>query len=223
VSSTAVTCQTAALPVATTYVKATYATTATGYAGNTSATAASITVTKATPIVTLAPSASSAVYGTPVTLTVGGLTPGAAGTVAFTYGSSSSSASSDTTAITCGNAGATTVAAGAASCTTSTPLPAGSDYVVATVTPTGGSADYSATTFADTPQLVTVTQATAAVSSVAASPTSAVYGASVTLTATVTPSGAAGTVVFYNGPPSPPISCQGQSVRAPAPRAISGV
>ena len=83
VIGTSTTCQTSALPVGTTYVKAVYATTATGYAGGTSATAASVAVTATPTTTTLTTSTTSTALGNPVTLTAAVSPSAATGTVTF--------------------------------------------------------------------------------------------------------------------------------------------
>ncbi len=163
------------LPVGTTAISATYS--AAGNFGASTATNGVATITQATPSLT-APTLSptSASYGTLVTITLP-VPAGATGTMTFYAGSTS--------------LGTATIAGGVATLTT-TALPVGANSV--TVNFPGNINYTSATSLAAS---IVVSQATPVFTTVTASPTTAAYGASVTLSVGVT--GAAGTITFLTG------------------------
>lgn len=134
--------------------------------------------------VTLATSPASPVaQGTPVTLTATVAPPTAAGTVQFKDGANN-----------LGNP--VTVAGGSASGTTST-LVSGSHQLTAVFTPTDPHA-FSAST--SPPVTMVITGATATSTALTTSPASPVaYGTPVTLTVTIAPATAPGTVQFKDG------------------------
>ena len=144
-----------------------------------------IVVNQATPITSLATSSNSIKQGAPVTLTAtvtgAGATP--AGSVAFFSG---------TTSLGSG----TLNASGVASLAT-TALPVGTDSVTATY---GGNANYNAAT--SSPVSIAVSAALTPAIKLTSSASTAAYGASVTLTATLTGGGTSkptGSVAFFNG------------------------
>jgi hypothetical protein len=172
---------TTALPIGTNTVVATFTPTAdSGYGPSAGTTSYTITATPTTTTLTATPAGTST-YGSTVSLKATVSPSGAPGTVKFTVGSTT--------------LGTKAVSAGIASITT-TALPIGTNTVVATFTstadsgygPSMGTVSYTIT------KITTTTTLTA-------TPASPQYvGTSVTLKATVTPSGAPGTVKFTVGP-----------------------
>ncbi|MGD0098682.1 MAG: Ig-like domain repeat protein [Terracidiphilus sp.] len=183
------TCQTSALPVGTTYVKAVYATSATGYAGATSATAAAVTVTGTPTTTTLTASPTSTAQGNPVTLTAVVSPTAATGVVTFK--------SAVTTEGTAGVLGTCTITSGG-TCNT-TVLTTG--WTVST-TANSLTAVYAATgnyaTSTSAAKIVTIATGTATTTGVVTLGTASpiVYGTSETLSATV--SAGTGTVTFLD-------------------------
>jgi len=150
-----------------------------GDANDNSSTSSALTqtVSKASPTVTLASSSNPSAFGSSVTFTATLSITTATGTVTFKNGSTT--------------LGTGTVTSGQATYSTSS-LAVGSDSITASYG--GDSNDNSGTSS-------TLTQVVAQGSSVAltSSANPSVYGTAVTLTATVTPSAATGTVTFYDG------------------------
>jgi hypothetical protein len=197
VSSGTATCLAGALPLGANSLKVAFTpTTPASYAASTSA-AATVTVSQATTTTTLAVGLTSApataittaAYGASVTLTATVSPAVAAGTVQFKIGTA---ALGSPVAVSSGTASVSTTA-----------LALGSNSLTAVFTPTTSADDTASTSAAKT---VTVSQATTTTSMIAAltsapsvAVTSAPSGASVTLTATVSPAAAAGTVQFKLG------------------------
>ena len=169
-------------------------------ADDTSSTSAAktVTVTQATTTTTLkagltsapATAITTAAYGASVTLTATVAPAATAGTVAFKYGTNTLACSP------------VTVSSGIATCAT-TALPLGANSLTAVFTPTTA-ADYTSSTSAAS--TVTVSQATttttlsaALTSAPSVVVTTAPSGASVTLTAALSPAAAIGTVTFKVG------------------------
>ena len=146
-------------------------------------------------------------YGTSVTLTATVTGTGAAGTVAFTYGSG------PTTITGCGTQAVTS---GTATCTTATLPLASNESLKATFNPTSLSAFTSSSSAATAFAVTQVTTTTALKVGLQATPnttaTTEPYGTSVTLTATVTGTGAPGNVAFTYG--STPTTISGCSAVA---------
>ncbi|BEP12884.1 hypothetical protein acdb102_11950 [Acidothermaceae bacterium B102] len=162
------------LAVATYPVTATYS----GDVDHLGATATtSFAIGKAATTVSAAASPGSVTYGTPVTLTEGGLPATATGTVTFTAGGQVLCIVDITTAT---------------GCPTSSSLPAGTYTVTATYS---GDPSWAGSTGTTT---FTVTQATVTMSAVATPPT-VVYGHPSTLVPSGLPAGATGTVIFTSG------------------------
>ncbi len=136
------------------------------------------TVNKVTPTVTLTSSANPSTYGNSVTFTATLSISTATGTVTFKNGTAT--------------LGTGTVSSGKATYSTST-LAAGSNSITAVYG--GDTNDNSSTSSA---LMQTVNKASTTVT-LASSANPSAYGASVTFTATVTPSAATGTVTFKNG------------------------
>lgn len=130
---------------------------------------------------TLATSASSAVSGTSITLTATVSPSAATGTVTF-YDSSTS-------------LGTGTLTSGTASLST-TSLSVGTHTITATY---GGSSSYSSSTSSSVTITITAASTTSTTTTLATSLSSVTYGSAVTLTATVSPSAATGSVTFYDG------------------------
>lgn len=153
------------------------------YAPSTSATPATLRVTKASATITASASDPTPVHGDPVTLRAGGLPAGATGTVTFTDGA--------TTLCTA------TVQDGAASCTPASPLGAGTHTITASWS---GDGNHEAATSA--PVTVRVAKAPSAVGATAqgARTATVAYGTSATFRATGLPAGAdpASTVTFVD-------------------------
>jgi hypothetical protein len=136
------------------------------------------TVNKANTTVALTSSANPSTYSSSVTFTAT-LTPATAtGTVTFTDGSTT--------------LGTGTISSGIATYSTSA-LAAGSHSITASY---GGNTDYNGSTSSVLAQAVNKANSTTALGS-SANPST--YGSSVTLTATVTPATASGTVTFMDG------------------------
>jgi len=154
------------------------------YAGdtnyNTASGTSSLTVTKATPTISIGTSSSSVTYGTSITLTAT-ISTGATGSVTF----------QDTYNGTTTNIGSGTISSGSAKLVIST-LKAGSHSIKAVY---GGDSNNNAVT--STAVAVTVSQVTATIS-LSVSKSNPTYGASITFTATL-PSAATGTVTFKDG------------------------
>jgi sugar lactone lactonase YvrE len=167
---------TTALPVGTDSLTAAYS----GDANTLTSTSAAIqqTVNKVVSATTLSASPAPSTWGQSVTLTATVTPAGATGTVQFFNGSTS--------------LGSATLASGQAQWAT-TALPVGTDSLTATY---GGDANTAGSTSPAVSQTVNKVASTTALS---ASPSPSNWGQSVTLTATVTPAGASGSVQFFNG------------------------
>jgi len=157
----------------------------TTYAGATSA-ALAYTVNAATATTTTlaASPASPSTVGDSVTLTATVSVPAAAGTVQFKDGSS--------------NLGSPITVSGGVGTTSTTGLAVGSHSLTAVFTPTSNT--YTGSTSNTVAYTVNPAPATPTTTSLAVTPASPVdFGTTVTMTATVSPSNAAGTVRFYDG------------------------
>lgn len=148
--------------------------------GNSASSSSSSTTTTTATTTTLAASSVSVTYGTSVTLTATVSPTAATGTVTFYDGSTS--------------LGSVTLSSSTASLTTSS-LSVGTHTVTASY---GGSSTYSSSTSSSVTITVTSSSTTATTTTLEASSTSIAYGKEVTLTATVSPSEATGTVDFYD-------------------------
>ncbi|HTW82279.1 MAG TPA: Ig-like domain repeat protein [Terracidiphilus sp.] len=201
-SSGTATCTTSALPVATNEsLKAVFTPTSSeSFTTSTNATALAFAVTQITTTtalkIGLAATPNTVVtsepYGTNVTMTATVTGTGAAGTVAFTYGSSS---------IAVPNCGAVTLSSGTAVCTIATLPVASAENLKAAFTSSNtaditSSSTATATAYAVTTATLSSTL-TAALTSGGGSITSVASGVGVTLTASISPAAvAAGTVTF---------------------------
>jgi hypothetical protein len=200
VTSGTATCTTAALPLASNEsLKATFNPTSLSAFTTSSSAATSFAVTQVTTTTALkvglqatpGTAATTEPYGTSVTLTATVTGTGAPGNVAFTYGS---------TPTTISGCSAQPVSSGSATCTTAA-LPVASNESLKAAFTSTDTTDYtssstaSATSFAVTTTAATDTL-TAALASGGGNITSAASGASVILTATISPSVAAGSVQF---------------------------
>jgi hypothetical protein len=140
-------------------------------------TTTTLTITKATPVMTEAAAPASIAYGAQDSLSFAGLPGGATGTVTFASGGST----------------LCTATLPAASCQTATTLAAGTYNVTATYS---GDGNYNGATAIGAS--FTVTKATTSFSESAA-PASISYGTADTLSAAGLPGGATGTVTFASG------------------------
>ena len=174
ISNGVATLTTSSLPVGTHSITAQYGGN-TNFNGATS-TAVSQVVNMATPTVTLASSLNPSTFGASVTLSAA-VTTGATGTVTFHDGATS--------------LGTGTISSGVATLTISS-LAVGAHSITAQY---GGDANFNGATSTAVSQVVNMAASTVALAS---SPNPSSFGASVTLTATVT-SGATGTVTFHDG------------------------
>jgi len=130
---------------------------------------------------TVTPSATSAVYGTSITLTATVSPSGATGTITFYDGSTS--------------LGTGTLSSGSASISTSA-LAVGTHSITASY---GGSSSYSSSTSSAVTVTITSASTTATTTTLSTTSNSATAGTAVTFTATVSPSAATGSVTFYDG------------------------
>jgi hypothetical protein len=164
----------------------THAITATydGSSTDTSSTSSIITVTVTSSVATttaLSVSSSSIVFGTSLTLRAVVSPPNATGAVTFYDGSTVM--------------GTGTLSSGKATLTTSY-LSGGTHIIKAGY---GGSSTYGSSTSSSVTVIVSSSSGIATTTALSASSTSIVFGASLTLTAAVSPSAASGTVTFYAG------------------------
>lgn len=129
---------------------------------------------------TVTPSATSAVYGTSITLTATVSPSAATGTITYYDGTTS--------------LGTATLTSGAASISTSS-LSVGTHSITASY---GGSSSYTSSTSSAVTVTITTASTTATTTTLSSTLTSATYGTSLTLTAVVSPTAATGSVTFYD-------------------------
>ncbi len=130
---------------------------------------------------TVTSSASTAAYGTSITLTATVSPSSATGTITFYDGSTS--------------LGTGTISSGAASLATTT-LAVGTHSITAVY---GGDTSYTASTSSAVSVIITGAATTATTTTLTTTATAVTFGTSITLTAVVSPTAAAGSVTFYDG------------------------
>ena len=150
------------------------------------------TVSITTTTVALASSLNPSIYGQSVTITATVTPSVATGTVTFRYGHCTTGGPLSSETVPCTTLGTATLSGGTATFSTSA-LAAGS-YSISAVY--GGDSNCTGSTSGPLTQTVNQASTTTAVAS---SLNPSAYGQSVTLTATVKPSGATGTVTFLDG------------------------
>ncbi len=224
VSSGTAGCVSAVLPVGANFYEAAFTPTNTSDFTISASTPATYTITAAAPTLNVATSSPSPAFGSLITLTVTGLPAVAGGTgdsLAFAYGTSSTTAANDITPLTCSNT--ITFSAGTATCTTNL-LPVAANYVKASFT--AGTATKASTgtvgPFVSNLVAVTPTKVTPTVVLTTSPSGTAIVGGSVTLIATVTPGADAGNVAFTWGTAASPTGTFATSCAAIAVSATLG-